>query len=51
MEVREITSSLQGDPGDGYNIEGSEITNFGKELYTLSFVRAKTSIERVQTTL
>ena len=50
MDVREIRTSLQDDAMDGYNLDGREILNFGKEFYKLSFVRAKTSVARVQVT-
>ena len=51
MDVREIRKSLQDDAKDGYNLDGREILNFGQECYKLSFVRAKTSVARVQATL
>ena len=51
IDVREIRTSLQHDAKDGYDIVGREILNFGKKFYKLSFVRAKTSVARVQETL
>ena len=51
MDVRGIRTSLQDDAMDGCNLEGREISNFGKEFYEFSFVRAKTSLARVQLTL
>ena len=51
MNVREIRTSLQDDVKDGYNLDGREILNFGKEFFRLSIVRAKTSVARVQATL
>ena len=51
MDVREMRASLQDDAKDGYNLDGLEILNFGKEFFKLSFVRAKTSVARVQLTL
>ena len=51
MDVREIRTSLQNDAKDGYKLDGREILNFGKEFFTLSFVRAKSSVARVQLTL
>ena len=51
MNVREIRINLQDDANDGYNLDGREILNFGKVLNKLSFVRAKTSVARVQATL
>ena len=51
MDVREIRTSLQDDAKDGYNLDGREVLNFGKKFYKLSFVRAKTSVARVQAAL
>ena len=50
MDVREIRTDSQVDAKDGYNLDGGEILNFGKEFYKLSFMRAKTSVARVQAT-
>ena len=47
MDVRGIRTSLQDDAEEGYILDGREISNFG-EFYELSFVRAKTSLARVQ---
>ena len=52
MDVREIRTSLQDEAEDGYNLDGCEISYFGKELFKLkSFVRTRSSIARVQLTL
>ena len=51
MGVREIRTSSQYDAKDGYSLDEHENPNLVKEIYTLSFVRAKASIARVQTTL
>ena len=51
MDVREIRTSLQDDAKDGYNLDGREILNFGKEFYELSCVRTETLLARVQLTL
>ena len=51
MDVRGIRTSLPDDAKEGYNLEGREIPNFGKQFYELSFVRAKASLARVQLTL
>ena len=51
MNVREIRTSSQDDAEDGYYLDGHVMLNFGKEFYELSFVRAKTSLARVQRTL
>ena len=49
--MRGIRISLQDDTEDGYNLDGRMILNFGKEFHEMSFVRAKTSLARVQRTL
>ena len=51
MDVRGIRTSLQDDAKEGYILDGREISNFGKEIYELGFVRAKTSLAGVQLTL
>ena len=51
MNMREIRTSSQDDAEDGYYHDECGILNFGKEFYKLSFVRAKTSVARVQATL
>ena len=51
MDAREIRTSLPDDAKDGYDLYGREILKFGKEYCKLSFVRAKTSVARVQETL
>ena len=52
MDVREMWTSLQDDAEDGYNLDGCEISYFGKDLFKLkSFVRTRSSIARVQLTL
>ena len=51
VELREIRTSLQDDPEDGYNLDGYEISKFGKEFHKLSFARAKISVARVQLTI
>ena len=51
IDVRDIRTSLQDDAKDGYDLDGREILNSGKEFYKLSFVRAKTSVARVQLAL
>ena len=51
MDVRGMRIRWQADAKKGYNIEGREISNFGKEFYKLSFVHVKTSLARVQLTL
>ena len=51
MDARGTRISLQDDAKEGYNLEESEIPNFGEEFHELSFVRAKTSPARVQLTL
>ena len=47
MDVREIRTSFQDDTEDGYYLDECGISNFGREFYELSFVRAKTSLARV----
>ena len=49
--MREIRTRSQDDAMEGYKLDGREIAIFGKELYELSFLRAKTSLVRVQPTL
>ena len=49
--MRGLRTSSQNGAKEGYNLEGREIPNFGKEFYELSFARAKTSLTRVQLTL
>ena len=49
-DVRGIRLGSQDDAKEGYNFDGREFWNFGKEFYNLSFVRAKTSLARVQLT-
>ena len=52
IDIRKIRTSLQDDAEDGYNLDGCEISYFGKELFKLkSFVRTRSSIARVQLTL
>ena len=51
MYVRGIRTSLQDDAKEGYNLDGREFSNFGKEFYGLGFLRAKTSVVRLQLTL
>ena len=52
MNVREIRTSSSDEAEDGYNLDGFEISYFGKELFKLkSFVRARSPISRVQLTL
>ena len=51
MNVREVKKSLQDDAEHGYYLDGREILTFGKEFFNLSFVRAKSSVARVQPTL
>ena len=51
IDVREIRTSSQDDAKDGYDLDGREILYFGKVFYELSFVRAKTSVARVQLAL
>ena len=51
MDVREIRTSLHDDAKDGYNLDGREKLKFGMGFYKLSYVRAKTSVARVQATL
>ena len=51
MNVRAIRTSLQDDAKDGYNLDRLEILNSGKEFFKLSFVRAESSVARVQLTL
>ena len=52
MDVREIRTSLQDEAEVAYNLDGCEISYFGKELFKLkSFVRTRSSIARVQLTL
>ena len=49
--MRGIITSSQNGAEDGYSLVGREISNFGKEFYKLSFVRAKASVARVRLTL
>ena len=49
--VREIMASQQVDAEDRYSVDKRGISNFGKEFYELSFVRAEASVAQVQATL
>ena len=51
MDVREIRASSQDDAKEGYNFNGRELLNLGKNLHELSFLCAKTSLVGVQLTL
>ena len=51
MGVRGFRISSQDDVKDRNSLNGREILNFGKEFYELGFLRANTSIARVQATL
>ena len=52
IDERKIGTSLQDNLKEGYNLNGREIWNFGKEFYTLkNIVRSNTSNARVQFTL
>ena len=49
--MRGIRKSLENDAKDGYVLSGHVFLIVGKEFHKLSFVGAKTSLERVQLTL
>ena len=51
MDVRGSRTSFQDDTEDGCILDGHVILNSGKDFYQLSFVRAKTSLARVQRAL
>ena len=51
MVVRGISASQKEDTEDGYNVSSRETATYGKELFKLSSVRAKSSIARVLMTL
>ena len=51
MNVRGIKTSSQDDAKEVYKLDGRDILNFGKKSYKLNFVRAETSLAKVQLTL